>query len=188
MKFNSAITSPLARRLLFSLLALSLGGCASTMPERPSKAQMQLERKLATDKQTKKTTKARLNANDLDDRRLQLIGEALSMIGIPYVYGGTSPDKGFDCSGLVQYSLNNVGVLAPRTAAAQRSNAHTKPVDDLLPGDLIFFRIDRSTNHVGIYLGGGEFIHAPRTGSNVRLESLHKRYWQRRFTGVGSYL
>ncbi|MBF0256460.1 MAG: C40 family peptidase [Gammaproteobacteria bacterium] len=181
MKFSLDLRKKILRALLLSASLLALSGCLSTGPERPSPEELELERKLTQ-------AQAKEDNSQMDGRRMEVIGQALSLIGIPYRLGGTDPDKGFDCSGLVQYSLNNVGVQTPRTAAEQFTQAQPKPVDDLLPGDLIFFRIDRSINHVGIYLGGGDFIHAPRAGSPVRLESLHKSYWRKRFEGVGSYL
>ena len=121
------------------------------------------------------------------DKRLEVVGVALAQLGTPYVYGGATPQKGFDCSGLVQYSHNNAGIWVPRTAAEQFSHSARKDVAALLPGDLLFFRTPKS-NHVGIYLGGGEFIHAPSRGKNVRLSSIHRPYWRRYFTGAGSYL
>ncbi len=124
----------------------------------------------------------------VDGKRLHVVGIALAQLGTPYVYGGTTPGKGFDCSGLVQYSHNDAGIHVPRTAAEQFSHANKKPVDQLLPGDLIFFKTEKNSDHVGIYLGNGEFIHAPSTGKNVKLSSIHRPYWQRRFLGVGSYL
>jgi cell wall-associated NlpC family hydrolase len=168
------------KKILLLGCILSLSGCLST-PERLDQQEQRLEQQLSQ-------AETRQDHSLMDGRRMELIGQALSLIGIPYRLGGSSPEQGFDCSGLVQYSLNNIGVQTPRTTAEQFSQAQPKPVDDLLPGDLIFFRIDRATNHVGIYLGGGDFIHAPRAGSPVRLESLHKSYWRKRFRGAGSYL
>ncbi|QFY88101.1 C40 family peptidase [Magnetovirga frankeli] len=168
------------QKILLLGCILSLGGCLST-PERLSQQGQPLEAQL-------NQAETRQDHSLMDGRRMELIGQALSLIGVPYRLGGSRPEQGFDCSGLVQYSLGNVGVQAPRTAAEQYSQAQHKPLNDLLPGDLIFFRIDRATNHVGIYLGGGDFIHAPRAGSPVRLESLRKSYWQKRFRGAGSYL
>lgn len=125
----------------------------------------------------------------VDEKRLQVVGLALAQLGTPYAWGGSTPDRGFDCSGLVQYTYNNAGIPVPRTAAEQRSQASRKSPSHLLPGDLLFFRIDeKDEEHVAIYLGAGEFIHAPSTGSSVRLENFRSPYWQERFHGAGTYL
>lgn len=163
---------------LLALLSLCLNGCMSSAPVK-SEQELQLEAKLA---------KEETESAPMDDRRIELIGSAMAQIGTPYINGGTRPDSGFDCSGLVMYTLSSMGINTPRSAAEQYSQAQRKSVDELLPGDLLFFHISPSTDHVAIYLGAGEFVHAPRSGSNVRLESLHNDYWQKRFAGVGSYL
>lgn len=163
---------------LITCLCFLLGGCM-TLPEMPSETEIKLEQKLSSDKP----------AQPIDDKRIEFIGRALSFIGIPYRWGGNNPKQGFDCSGLVQYSLNDLGINTPRTAAEQQKTASKKNIDELLPGDLIFFRIKhRRTDHVAIYVGGGDFIHSPKPGQAVRTESLHQGYWKKRFVGVGSYL
>ncbi len=120
--------------------------------------------------------------------RMELISRAMAQLDTPYNLGGTQPEKGFDCSGLVQYTYTQSGIPVPRTAANQYNGARQKPPEELLPGDLVFFRMNRQVDHVGIYLGAGEFIHAPRTGSLVRMESIYSPYWSKHFQGVGSYL
>ena len=105
---------------------------------------------------------------------------ALQYLGVPYVWGGSSP-SGFDCSGLVQYVYRQVGVSLPRTSQSQfRVGQHIPPdrVDLLLPGDLVFFGYDgdpQRVHHVGIYVGGGNYVHAPYTGTVVRVNSLTAR-------------
>ena len=92
--------------------------------------------------------------------------------------------QGFDCSGLVQYAFKTQSDLdLPRTSRAlSRLDAPSVKRSDLQPGDLLFFRIrSRSVDHVAIYLGDGRFIHAPRRGSNVRIDHLSNAYWQRHF-------
>ena len=114
----------------------------------------------------------------------QVCDMARAFIGTPYVYGGTTP-KGFDCSGLVQYVYREVGVSLPRTARDQSRAGRAATVRTMLPGDLIFFRIDRDVvAHVGIYLGRGEFVHAPRTGKNVRVDSIDNGWWRTRVKAV----
>ncbi len=114
----------------------------------------------------------------------QVCDMALSFLGTPYVYGGTTPD-GFDCSGLVQYIYREVGVDLPRVARHQSRSGRAATVRTLLRGDLIFFRIDRDViSHVGIYVGRGEFVHAPGTGKHVRLDSIDDGWWRSRVKAV----
>ncbi|CAN5503264.1 hypothetical protein BH10PSE16_BH10PSE16_40160 [soil metagenome] len=110
----------------------------------------------------------------------------MGFLGVPYKWGGTDADTGFDCSGLVvSVYQQSIGLLLPRRAEQQA--AATQKIDkaDLQPGDLVFFNTMRRTfSHVGIYVGNGKFIHAPRTGAEVRVESMGGSYWQRRFDGA----
>lgn len=109
-----------------------------------------------------------------------VINRAVNVIGTPYRWGGTSPAKGFDCSGLVKYAFNDVSeVDLPRTSNAM-AEGHGQKVDrkDLKPGDLLFFNIkSRKVNHVAIYLGDDRFVHAPRRGKSVTIDTLKKPYW-----------
>lgn len=110
---------------------------------------------------------------------------AQQMLGVPYQNGGAAPE-GFDCSGLVAYSYAQTGITLPRTAREQY--AHTRPVtvNELRPGDLVFFRLKSSTvSHVGIYQGKRKFIHAPVTGKGVTIASLDNRYWRERWVRGG---
>ena len=118
-------------------------------------------------------------------RARELALHALSHIGVPYRYGGTSPTNGFDCSGLVQYVYHQgAGVALPRNT--QALSAVGAPVADTLqPGDLVFFdTLRKPYSHVGIYLGDQRFIHAPTTGGYVELVDMRERYWQSRFNGA----
>jgi len=109
---------------------------------------------------------------------------ALSFLGVPYVYGGTTP-QGFDCSGLVQYVYREVGVNLPRTARNQSRSGRTTTLRTMLRGDLIFFRIDRDViSHVGIYVGKGQFVHAPGTGKHIRIDSIDNGWWRQRVKAV----
>jgi cell wall-associated NlpC family hydrolase len=111
---------------------------------------------------------------------------AIMALDTDYRYGGHSFANGFDCSGLVAYVFKSAwGLELPHNSRAQ-SEIGT-PIDSsaLRPGDLVFYNTaNRPYSHVGIYLGDGKFIHAPRTGARVRIESLHKRYWARRYDGA----
>jgi cell wall-associated NlpC family hydrolase len=101
-----------------------------------------------------------------------VVGIAMQYLGIPYVYGGASPG-GFDCSGLVMYVFGQVGVSLPHNAAAQYGYGQPVSRDQLQAGDLVFFN---GLGHVGIYIGGGQFIHAPHTGDVVKISSLSGWY------------
>lgn len=116
----------------------------------------------------------------------QLLGKAMSLLGVPYKRGGTSEETGFDCSGFVRHIYEtSIGRLLPRRADEQA--AATEKIDrkDLSPGDLVFFNTMRRTfSHVGIYIGDGKFIHSPSTGKSVRVDDLREAYWTKRFTGA----
>ncbi len=101
-------------------------------------------------------------------------------LGVPYVWGGASP-SGFDCSGLVMYVYAQLGVHLPHFAAAQYRDGRHVRVDGLRPGDLVFFD---DLNHVGIYVGGGRFIHAPHTGDHVRISSLAGGWYAEHYDGA----
>jgi cell wall-associated NlpC family hydrolase len=118
----------------------------------------------------------------------RLVRVATGLIGAPYRYGGESP-RGFDCSGLVFYSFDRVGVKVPRTAAEQRRVAQRVKRDALVPGDLVFFRTSaRRVDHVGIYTGDGRFIHAPRRGHPVSYGYLDDPYYRSHFVSAGRFL
>jgi murein DD-endopeptidase len=103
---------------------------------------------------------------------------ARRMVGTPYHYGGNDP-RGFDCSGLVFYAYREAGVLVARTSREQLRASQPLNVDQALPGDLVFFRPSKRAWHVGIYLGGQRFIHAPSTGKAVVIERLDDEYYLR---------
>ncbi|MFG0324850.1 C40 family peptidase [Pseudomonas putida] len=113
-----------------------------------------------------------------------VLSRAVNVLGTPYVWGGSSPKKGFDCSGLVKYAFNDIAdVDLPRTSNAMAKGHGVKVAKkDLKPGDLIFFNIkSRRVNHVAIYLGNDRFIHAPRRGKRVSIDTLSKPYWQKHY-------
>jgi cell wall-associated NlpC family hydrolase len=102
-----------------------------------------------------------------------VVAIALQYLGIPYVWGGSSPSTGFDCSGLVAYVFAQVGVSLPHHAASQWSYGTPVPQDQLAAGDLVFFS---GLGHMGIYIGGGQFVHAPHTGDVVKISSMSERW------------
>lgn len=116
-----------------------------------------------------------------------LLRAAETRIGAPYRFGGAGPDA-FDCSGLVAYAHQQVGIAVPRTAAEQFSRATPVGRRELRPGDLVFFRLSgRDVGHVGIYAGDDRFVHAPQSGGHVRVASLEDDWYRRRFVGAGRF-
>ena len=111
-----------------------------------------------------------------------VVGIAMQYLGVPYVYGGASP-SGFDCSGLVMYVFGQIGISLPHNTVAQwdYSNAVSVSRSQLEPGDLVFFA---GLGHVGIYVGGGQFIHAPHTGDVVRIDSLNEGWYRSEYDGA----
>ena len=108
---------------------------------------------------------------------------AEKQLGKPYQWGASGPEK-FDCSGLVMYVYDNLGVQLPRVSGQQAYAGVHVDFEDLQPGDLVFFKLNGSRiDHVGIYAGHSKFIHAPRKYVPVRTESLNNSYWRRRFKG-----
>lgn len=120
-----------------------------------------------------------------DSARYALLNESKKFIGTPYRYGGTTP-KGFDCSGFIQHIYRLQGYLLPRTSRDQFSQL--TPVSAPKPGDLVFFHRGGRINHVGLYIGGGKMIHSPQSGERVRIESIEKPNWKRRYAGARTIL
>jgi cell wall-associated NlpC family hydrolase len=123
----------------------------------------------------------------LDEQRASVVMAALSQVGTPYVYGGSDPGQGLDCSGLTQFAHAAAGVRIPRISTEQRAAA--RPVGRRpAPGDLVFFRTGPSQYHVGVMVDGDRFVHASTSKRRVRLSSLSKDYWRERYLGAGTYL
>ena len=122
------------------------------------------------------------------DAAADLVIAAMNFLDRPYHRGGESVDTGFDCSGFTRHLFGqSLGIELPRRVDEQAHHRALSPVrrDALRAGDLVFFNTLRRTfSHVGIYLGDGRFIHAPRSGAQIRVESLSTSYWARRFTGA----
>jgi len=145
--------------LVFLQLLIGLAGCASTPPEY--------------------TAPPAVHQPVLD--------AAVSELGTPYRYGGSTP-RGFDCSGLVYYAYYLTGIRVPRSTMAQYRHARPVALNNLQPGDLVFFRTaHRSITHVGIYAGNTRFIHAPSRGRVVSYDSLDDPYWKQRLVAAGRY-
>ena len=111
---------------------------------------------------------------------------ALGLVGVDYRFGGSTPVTGLDCSGLVRYVFQQVtGVTLPRTAGEMARLGRNVAPADLQAGDLVFFNTRRAAySHVGIYLGGDRFVHAPSPGGGVEIVALSERYWRARYNGA----
>ena len=115
-----------------------------------------------------------------------LVLNAMGMMGIPYRWGGSTPEAGFDCSGFVQYVVKQaLGIMLPRSSFDQVKSGRAIEREDLQPGDLVFFNTMRAPNsHVGIYVGENRFIHAPSRGKTVEIVNFADSYWQQRYNGA----
>lgn len=111
-----------------------------------------------------------------------VLQRAFALLGTPYRWGGSSPDNGFDCSGLVGYVFRTIGIDLPRVSRAMANEG--TPIADrsaLAEGDLVFFGRRGRVDHVGIYIGDGKFLHAPRTGRDVTVSTLADGYWSQKY-------
>lgn len=124
-------------------------------------------------------------ANDSDGKVQSILRRAMTLLGTPYRWGGTSPDSGFDCSGLVGYVFRTaLGIELPRVSREMASQASAELIRDrsaLNAGDLVFFGRRGRVDHVGIYVGEGRFLHAPSAGKDVRTDTLLSGYWGDKF-------
>ena len=115
----------------------------------------------------------------------EIVIRAISLLGAPYRFGASGPNA-FDCSGLVRFIHEELGIDVPRTAAEQYKAAEPVRLEDIEPGDLLFFRISgKRISHVAIYAGSGRFVHAPQTGRPIELRPLGDDYYRRRLAGAG---
>jgi cell wall-associated NlpC family hydrolase len=123
-----------------------------------------------------------------EQRREQIVTCARKMLGSAYTHAGQDKDSGFDCSGLTQVVYADAGMKIPRTAKEQYAKSRRISRRHIGNGDLVFFSISgRGATHVGIYIGGNKFIHAPSSGRTVQVSSFDDEYWSRAFYGAGTY-
>jgi cell wall-associated NlpC family hydrolase len=115
-----------------------------------------------------------------------LTSYALSLVGVPYKYGGNSPDTGFDCSGFVGHVYKrSLGISLPRSAPQISRQGQPVKLAQLREDDLVFYNTNHQAfSHVGIYLGDDRFIHAPSSGGSVRIENMSMDYWQKHYDGA----
>ena len=153
---------PLSDRIRFVLLIVVVLACLA------ARAGGALGAQLHADRMSRATAVARKQA--------RVVRFARKLIGVRYVYGGISPRTGFDCSGFTRYVYSHFGVVLPHYSGAQFSLGRRISRSGLRPGDLVFFD---GLGHVGLYIGGGRFIHAPHSGTRVSVESLNGWYASR---------
>jgi cell wall-associated NlpC family hydrolase len=151
--------------LLLFLLSLDLSGCAARRP--PDFSSLGRAEPPATPVQEK------------------VLNTARSLLGTPYLYGGTTP-KGFDCTGYINYVYrHSVGMGLPRQSHDLARAGRAVAPEELRPADIVYFKIERQKPlHMGIYLGRGKFIHAPSTNGKVNVQSLTVDYWRDRYLGA----
>ncbi len=156
-------------RYLIVLLVLLLGACASTDRQDADSAY-----------RTPDTAPTAPGAGQ------EFALRALGYIGVPYRWGGVSPNTGFDCSGLIRYVYSQLtGQSLPYNSYQLSGIGDTVDREQLQPGDLVFFNTMRQPfSHVGIYLGDARFVHAPSTGGHVKISNMNNRYWQHRYNGA----
>lgn len=176
------------RTLLSSALLLATSAPLHAAPEVPAgDAVLQLlqDRGLLPSAQQVESNAV---VQQMRDTASDLVMQAMNFLGVPYRLGGNSVEQGFDCSGFTRHVFeNSIGLVLPRRADQQAQHGGLLSVkrDELKPGDLVFFNtMRRAFSHVGIYVGEGKFIHAPRTGGEVRVEDMRQAYWSKRFNGA----
>ena len=173
--YNCRVIKPKISYFLCILLALTSASCAAVEPE-PDNANTQAVTQNSNDD----------NPDNWSERAREVLVNALSLTGIKYQYGGSTPETGFDCSGFVRYVfMQATSLTLPRNALAISKLGQTVPKDELQPGDLVFFNTLKSAfSHVGIYLGNNRFIHSPSAGGQVRVENMQDGYWAKHFNGA----
>ena len=125
-------------------------------------------------------------SQSVTNKASELVVHAMGFLGVPYQRGGNTVETGFDCSGFVKAIFEQtIGMVLPRRAEQQAADTQRIDKKELVPGDLVFFNtMHRAFSHVGIYVGDGKFIHSPKPGAEVRIESMGAAYWNRRFDGA----
>ncbi|MDB5743685.1 MAG: hypothetical protein JWR68_2000 [Polaromonas sp.] len=157
--------------------------CTLSAQATPSNNHDELDRLLADKGLMMQIDQVRHNVSQ---RASELVVNAMGFLGVPYKRGGNTAETGFDCSGfVVSVYRQSIGLLLPRKAEQQAAATQQIDQSDLQPGDLVFFNtMRRAFSHVGIYIGNGKFIHAPKPGAEVRVDNMGGSYWQHRFDGA----
>jgi len=178
---------------LFSITSTASAAQKNANKDKISAAQMQqayqllLKKPAQKNATTSKKRNVKTNKKKKAPARYRVVATAKKQIRKKYRWGGSTPKTGFDCSGLTRYAFKSVNIHLPRTAAAQYKHTKRISLSKMQAGDLIFFHTRRTrarVNHVGIYVGNGQFIHAPRKGKRISVAKLSK-YWRRKAVGAG---
>lgn len=176
---------------LLTALVLAATGCANASP----RAEQPTERAAAQARQAPSATLSVLPMHQVpeaaassrwDQFSREVLMLAMSLTGVQYKYGGTSPDAGFDCSGFVRYVFQQAANMTlPHGARAISQVGQSIATQDLKPGDLVFFDTLKSAfSHVGIYIGNNRFIHAPSSGGGISIVDMTENYWRKRYNGA----
>lgn len=185
------VHAPRYFKFLLPATVLVLAGCATTPGQSTGRASSNSARDTYLSKNKADPLGAYLASRDFikttsGNESAALATTALNMLGIKYRFGGGAPSTGFDCSGLVIYAARkSLGLKLPRQSSDIARHGEAVKRTDLQEGDLVFFNTrGHRFSHVGIYLGDHKFVHAPRTGSVVRVESMDIAYWRSRYNGA----
>jgi cell wall-associated NlpC family hydrolase len=187
MRYGPALLSSLA---LAAALGAVLPARAAPDSAPPGDAVLQLlqERGLVPRLPGAAALQASPVVQQVRDATTELVVAAMNFLGVRYRRGGNSVEDGFDCSGFTRHVFeHSLGLVLPRRSDDQARLPGLMAVtrEELKPGDLVFFNtMKRAFSHVGIYVGDGRFIHAPRSGSEVRIEDMRTAYWARRYDGA----
>ena len=193
MKFSKTVCLTGLCVFLLSMASAASAAQKSTKKNEISAAKMQQAYQLLLKKSAHKNVKTsqkrkKSNKKKAAPSRYRVVATAKKQIRKKYRWGGSTPRTGFDCSGLTRYAFKSANIHLPRTAAAQYKHTKRVSLSKLQAGDLIFFHTRRTrtrVNHVGIYVGNGRFIHAPRKGKRVSVAKLNSKYWRRKVVGAG---
>jgi lipoprotein Spr len=176
---------------IFILLIALLSSCSSHIRFASQKPSTPVSKKNTTQSKSVSKSDSQVHIGHLDlpkgknDNAIGnlIVSEAFSWLGTPYRYGGDDR-SGIDCSGLVAQVYSAIGINVPRTSRTQYENSERVKTDNLQQGDLIFFSNGAIVNHVGIYIGNGEMIHASSSRGVIK-QAVADEYYTRRFAGVG---
>ncbi|MDX3893607.1 C40 family peptidase [Pusillimonas sp.] len=185
-----------AGKILLAASTLALAGCATNPQQQAENSSHLIIRDSYLSKTKSDPLGAYLASSDFNrvrsssaysqPRTPSLVSTALEVLGVKYKFGGESPNTGFDCSGLVSYAVEkSLGLKLPRQSSEMARQGISVKRSELKRGDLVFFNTRGARfSHVGIYLGNHKFVHAPRTGSVVRIEDMNIAYWKKRYNGA----
>lgn len=186
-------------RLLTAAASVILAGCATQGTEQTAGLDGNEDRFLVVDRSVRSQYLSNVSSDPLgaylaaaekmnrpSQQPRELASAALTYLGIKYRFGGDSPTQGFDCSGLVRYAAEkSLGLKLPRRSSEMARLGESIKRSELERGDLVFFNTrGQRFSHVGIYVGGGKFVHAPSSGSKVRVEDMNIGYWKKRYNGA----